>query len=169
MNDEGIKQDMPGRVARWADLEGITGGHPDSGYDGYDRKLYSVIGFGPPDDVTSGDPESGKHHVSSPAGSLSSAKTAVDIDEGLNVAFLEGRTEQRGRLPLPRHERDLRSTRRQVALLLGRGRGRIGGAWPPGHYLFSGPCRATVRQRQRPKGHIAYDYRWQQAARVLAS
>src|SRR5215212_463192 len=71
MNDEGIKQDMPARVARWADLEGFTGGHPDSGYEGYDRKLYSVIGFGSPDDATSGDPESGKHHVSSPAGGAS--------------------------------------------------------------------------------------------------
>src|SRR5215213_7086925 len=87
MNDEGIKHDMPARVARWADLEGFTGGHPDSGHEGYDRKLYNVIGFGPPDDATSGDPESGKHHVSSPAGSLSSARTAIDIDEGLNVAF----------------------------------------------------------------------------------
>jgi hypothetical protein len=56
MNDEGIKQDMPARVARWADLEGFTGGHPDSGHEGYARKLYSVIGFGPPDDATSGDP-----------------------------------------------------------------------------------------------------------------
>ena len=73
MNDEGIKQDMPARVARWADLEGFTGGHPDSGHEGYARKLYSVIGFGSPDDATSGDPESGKHHVSSPVGSLSSA------------------------------------------------------------------------------------------------
>jgi quercetin dioxygenase-like cupin family protein len=89
MNDEWIKQEMPARVARWADLEGFTGGHPDSGYEGYDRKLYSVIGFGSPDDATSGDPESGNPHVSSPAGSLASAKTAVDIDEGLNVGFLE--------------------------------------------------------------------------------
>ena len=46
MNDEGIKQDMPARVARWADLEGFTGGHPDSGHEGYARKLYSVIGLG---------------------------------------------------------------------------------------------------------------------------
>jgi mannose-6-phosphate isomerase-like protein (cupin superfamily) len=89
MNEEKTKQEMPARVARWADLEGFTGGHPDSGYEGYDRKIYNVIGFGPPDKATSGDPESGKHHVSSPVGSLSSAKTAIDIDEGLNVAFLE--------------------------------------------------------------------------------
>ena len=89
MNDEKIKQEMPGRVARWADLEGFTGGHPDSGYEGYHRKLYNVIGFGSPDDATSGDPDSGKPHVSSPVGSLSSAKTHIDIDEGLNVAFVE--------------------------------------------------------------------------------
>jgi quercetin dioxygenase-like cupin family protein len=90
MNEEKIKQEMPARVARWADLEGVTGGHPDSGNEGYDRTLYSVIGFRPPDDATSGDPESGTPHVSSPVGSLSSAKTVVDVDEGLNVAFFEG-------------------------------------------------------------------------------
>src|SRR5215217_1809881 len=89
MNDEGIKQDMPARVARWAALEGFTGGHPDSGHEGYARKLYNVIGFGSPDDATSGDPESGKPHVSSPVGSLASAETAVDVHEGLNVAFFE--------------------------------------------------------------------------------
>jgi hypothetical protein len=89
MNDEKLKQEIPGRVARWADLEGFTGGHPDSGNEGYDRTLYSVIGFGSPDDASSGDSDSGNPHVSSPVGSLASAKTAVAIDEGLNVAFFE--------------------------------------------------------------------------------
>jgi quercetin dioxygenase-like cupin family protein len=76
---------MNGRVARFAELVGNSGGFPDSELPGCTRTLYNVIGFRRPERTV----DDRGAAIISPIGEKSSAFAPIDISEGFNLAFVE--------------------------------------------------------------------------------
>lgn len=75
------RSDMLKRVARFSELKGFDGGHPDSLMPGCHRVLYNVLGFQRPHDQTAGQ--------TSPVGDDASAGAAIKVSEGFNLGFVK--------------------------------------------------------------------------------
>jgi hypothetical protein len=73
------RDEMMGRIARFADLVGFDGGLPDSRMKGSIRTLYNVIGFQPPAGASGA--------VTSPVGEEASRLAAIKISEGFNLGY----------------------------------------------------------------------------------
>jgi mannose-6-phosphate isomerase-like protein (cupin superfamily) len=73
------RDEMLGRIARFADLKGFDGGLPDSKMKGSIRTLYNVIGFQPPAGASGA--------VTSPVGEEASRLAAIKISEGFNLGY----------------------------------------------------------------------------------
>jgi hypothetical protein len=92
------REEMMGRVARFADLKGFDGGLPDSQMPGSIRTLYNVIGFQPPPGA--------KGAVTSPVGDDASRLAAIKISEGFNLGYCRAKP---GRGPMM-HNHDTNET-----------------------------------------------------------
>ncbi len=77
------RAEMLMRVARFKDVQGSSGGLPDSDIPGCHRTLCNVIGFQPPQ---SDDPS-----VVSPVGRDASSQGAINIAEGFNLGFAKAK------------------------------------------------------------------------------
>lgn len=73
------RTEMMKRVARFADLEGFDGGLADSLMPGWERILYNVLGFQPPEG------EAGA--IASPVGAQAARHAAIKVSEGFNIGF----------------------------------------------------------------------------------
>ena len=77
------RSEMLKRVARFSDLKGFDGGHPDSLMPGCHRILYNVLGFQPPVGQTAGQ--------TSPVGDDAARGAAIKISEGFNLGFVRAK------------------------------------------------------------------------------
>jgi hypothetical protein len=77
------RDEMMKRVARFKDIQGSSGGLPDSDIPGCYRKLFNVIGFQPPKSMDSS--------VVSPVGDDASKQAAIQIAEGFNLGFAKAK------------------------------------------------------------------------------